>query len=71
MGSRFYYCGRSDALSGLIPNPLRYNSSNPQEYNDYMNGYNSVSGLKQSNMEEMLEDFKEILKFKTDGKTKI
>ncbi len=40
--SNFYYLGRLDSLKKLMPNPMSAGTSSPQEFNDYMNGYNSV-----------------------------
>lgn len=63
--TNFYYLGREDALIGLIPNPFRYASSKPQEYNEYMNGYNSVSKLNRPSREEILKMLDE---FEKNGK---
>lgn len=66
--SKFFYCGRGDSLLGLIANPGRYGYSNPQEYNDYMNGYNSVSKSEIRSRKDLLKYLDE---FKKNEKRKV
>ena len=43
MISGFYYRGRADSLARLPANPSSAGAADPQDYNTYMNGYNSVN----------------------------
>jgi hypothetical protein len=45
MAGRFYDKGRQDALTRTIANPITAGAATPQDYNEYMNGYNSVQFL--------------------------
>lgn len=63
--NNFYYIGRSDGLRGFMPNPLSRGTSSTEEYNSYMNGYNSVS----SNLGGKI-DLREILKKSLEDKLK-
>lgn len=53
----FYYIGRADHLQNLMANPFSRGVSTPQQYNTYMNGYNSVN-----NSNEKKLDLRKILK---------
>lgn len=47
MVGQFFNTGRSDALAKRMANPSTAGVSKPEEYNEYMNGYNSVQELFQ------------------------
>lgn len=68
MASNFFYYGRADGLSGLVASPFRYSPNSPQDYNEYMNGYNSVSKLEKPSRNDLLKSLED---FKKNGKTRI
>lgn len=62
MDSQYYHDGRLAALSGRTPCPPSYSSRNYQPYNDYMNGYNSVSKSERRSRKDLLKCLDEFKK---------
>lgn len=50
MVNDFYNRGRNDCMRKLPANPNNAGVSHPQEYNDYMSGYNSVQSVTYSDL---------------------
>lgn len=43
MVTKYYNIGRSDNIKKLFANPERAGTKTPKDFNDYMNGYNSIN----------------------------
>jgi len=63
MGSeQFYEMGRSDCLRRLLANPNSAGAKDPNQFNDYMNGYNSAEEIpKKDGIDDLVETIKSLL----------